>query len=112
MPLVIPLSASVPAARILMLAGISFATMVVESTRGAAVPLAILLLLQAMLAMAALWIVAYGVSRLMAHVASGTRTAVTVAVVVVLVAVTTVGSFYRDPYRPESLHANLIQVYE
>jgi hypothetical protein len=111
-PLVIPLWARVPAARILMLGAISTVTMLVETTRGSVVALAILLLLQGVLAMAVLWFVAYALSLLLARLSPGMGSIITVAVVVLLIAVTTVGSFYSDPYRPETLHSNLIQVYE
>jgi hypothetical protein len=111
-PLVIPLSAQVPAARILMLALISSATMLAETTRGSVVALSILLFLQAGLAIGVLGVFAYVVSRLLARLAPGPRALMTLAVVIVLVAVTTAGSFYRDPFRPATLRANLIEVYE
>lgn len=111
-PLVIPLYAQVPAARILMLAVISFFTMFVETTRGAVVPLAILFLLQAWVAMGAMWLVAYGLSRMLTGVTNGRRALVTVGIVAAVLVVTTAGAFYVDPYRPQTLRSNLMRVYE
>jgi hypothetical protein len=111
-PLVIPLTARVPAARVFMLAAISFAEMFAETTRGAVVPLAILLLVQALVAMGLLWIIAYGISRLLAGASNGLRAAATLLLVLSILAVTTADSLYRDPYRSETLHANLTEVYQ
>ena len=111
-PLVIPLWARVPAARILMLALVTFVSMIVETTRGAVVPLAILLLVQSAVAMAALWLLAYGLARLTTRMSPTVRAVLTAAIAVTLLAVTTTESLYRDPYRPETIHSNLVQVYE
>jgi hypothetical protein len=111
-PLVIPLYAQVPAARILMLGVVSFATMFVETTRGAVVPLAFLFLAQALVAVGALWLVAYALSRLLARLTSGPRALITVGIVVAVLAVTTARSLYLDPYRPQTLRSNLTRVYE
>ena len=111
-PLISPLHAEVPAARIVMLATISVFTMFAETTRGAVVPLAILLLGQALIAIAVFWVAAYLLARLLTRLPSAARAVVTIALALGILAVTTVNSYYRDPYRPETLHSNLLQVYE
>lgn len=111
-PVVSPLYAQVPAARVLMLALISLVTMIAETTRGAVVALTVLFFLQALVAIGALWVGAYIVSRLLARLPARTRAIATIAIAVALMAVATADSFYRDPYRPGTLRANLIEVYE
>jgi hypothetical protein len=111
-PLIIPLRAEVPAARIVMLATISGFTMIAETTRGAVVPLALLLFAQALIAIAVFWLAAYLISRLLARLPDGARAAVTVALAAALLVITSTNSLYRDPYRPETLRSNLLQVYE
>jgi len=111
-PLISPLHAEVPAARIVMLATISVFTMFAETTRGAVVPLAILLLGQALIAIAVFWVAEYLLARLLTRLPSAARAVVTIALALGILTVTTFNSYYRDPYRPETLHSNLLQVYE
>ena len=111
-PMISPLHADVPAARIVMLAAISVFTMFAETTRGAVVPLVVLFMLQALVAIGLLWVAAYLLAKLLARLSYTGRGVVTVALALGILALTTVHSFYRDPYRPETLHSNLLQVYE
>jgi hypothetical protein len=111
-PLLIPLEAWVPAGRILMLAAVCALTMVVETTRGAVVPLAILLFFQAALAASLLWCGAHLLSRALALVSDAARTRLTLLLVLSLLMSTALATPYSDPYRPENLRTGLLHVYE
>jgi hypothetical protein len=111
-PLFIPLRAEVPAARIVMLATISAFTMFSETTRGAVVPLALLLFAQGLVAIGVFWLLSYLIARLLARLPLLPRTGVALALAAVILLMTATNSFYRDPYRPETLYSNLLQVYE
>lgn len=111
-PLLIPVQGEVPAARILMLAAIGLLQMLTETTRGAVVQLTLLFLGQALLATAALWVVAYVVSRLVQSLAPAAQAVVAVAIVVALLATALTREIYRDPFRAATPRANLIDVYE
>jgi hypothetical protein len=110
-PLLVPLQAEVPAARILMLASIGLLQMLLETTRGAVVQLTLLLFAQGLLAMAGLWVFAYLATKPLERVTSAARTAATVAVIVVLLATATAVNLYRDPFRSDTIHAGLIDAY-
>lgn len=111
-PLFIPLRAEVPAARIVMLATISAFTMFAETTAGAVVPLALLFLAQALVAIAIFWVAAYLIARLLTRLPDAARAVLVVGLAAAILVVTSINAFYRDPYRPETLHSNLLQVYE
>jgi hypothetical protein len=110
-PLLVPLEAEVPAARIFMLAAIGLLQMVLETTRGAVVPLTLLLFVQALLATAGLWIFAYLATKPLARVRSAVRTTATLTVIVVLLAIASAVDLYRDPFRSDTMRADLINAY-
>jgi hypothetical protein len=110
-PLLVPLEAEVPAARILMLAAIGLLQMVLETTRGAVVQLTLLLFAQALLAMAGLWVFSYLATKPLARATSAVRTVATLAVIVTLLATASAVELYRDPFRSDTIRADLISAY-
>lgn len=111
-PLVVPVRGEVPAARILMLAAIALAEMVVETPRGAAPMLAAFLLVQALLAMAVLWLAARAAGALLRFLPPAARTAAALGIAALLVLAAATGEIYRDPYRASTLRTGLFGVYE
>jgi hypothetical protein len=112
MPLLSPVRGEMPAARMVMLATISAVEMLFETYRGAVVQLTLLLLVQGLLACAALWAAAWAVSSLLRILPALPRRAAVLAIVVALLATASAVEIYRDPFRTATLHASLLNIYE
>lgn len=104
--------AVVPAARALMLGAICLLVVAVESADGVVVQLAAVFLVQALLQLALLWALAYGFVRSLARLPGRWRIAVVATVVSVAVVVGSSVELYRTPYRADSIHASLLEVFE
>ncbi len=102
----------VPAARLLMLGGISLAVALFENARGAVGMLTTILLAQGLLYMALLWLVAHLASRVLGRFSAKTVARVTLALVAVGLLLSSAFEVYRGPYRAQSARANLLHVYE
>jgi hypothetical protein len=105
-------SAFMPVARILMLAGLCLLVMLIEGTQGA-VPLQFLMFLAQALVFMALWLlVAALAARLLGRV-SPRRTAVAVLALLAGGAVLTASvDLYRTPFRAGGLRAGLLELFE
>lgn len=102
----------VPAARLIMLGGIALAVALFESSRGAVVMLAGILLAEGLLYAGLLWFAAYVASRGLGRLSAKNVARITLAVVAASLLVTLVFEVYRGPFRAQSYHANLLQIYE
>ena len=102
----------VPAARLILLGGIALAVALFESSRGAVVMLAGILLAQGLLYMGLLWLAAYLASRGLGRLPAKSVTRITLAVVAAGLLVTLAFEVYRGPFRAQSYRANLLHVYE
>ena len=102
----------VPAARLIMLGGISLAVALFENASGAVGMLSVILLAQGLLYMGLLWLAAHFASRWLDRFSSRTATAVTLVVVAAGVLIASTFELYRGPYRAQSPRANLLHVYE
>ena len=111
LPVLFPGPGLVPAARFLMLGGVSLAVMLFESTRGAVAPLAALLLLQAVVWLALLWLVAGLAARGLARLRSQARMRVTLALVAAALLLGATTEIYHTPFAAEVARGNLLHVY-
>ena len=111
LPVLFPGPGLVPAARFLMLGGVSLAVMLFESTRGAVAPLAALLLLQAVVWLALLWLVAGLAARGLARLRSQARMQVTLALVAAALLLGATTEIYHTPFAAEVARGNLLHVY-
>ena len=111
LPVLFPGPGLVPAARFLMLGGVSLAVMLFESTRGAVAPLAALLLLQAVVWLALLWLVAGLAARGLARLRSQARMRVTLALVAAALLLAATTEIYHTPFAAEVARGNLLHVY-
>ncbi len=111
LPVLFPGPGLVPAARFLMLGGVSLAVMLFESTRGAVAPLAALLLLQAIAWLALLWLVAGLAARALARLRSQARMRVTLALVAAALLLAATTEIYHTPFAAEVARGNLLHVY-
>ena len=103
---------SVPALRLLELAAISSAVMVVESSRGAVLLITLVLALQAVLWMGLFWGVAWLASRVLGRLSPRMVAGVTLGLVVAAVAVATSTDLYHTPFRAASARGDLLDVYK
>jgi len=111
LPVLFPGPGMVPAARFLMLGGVSLAVMLFESTRGAVAPLAALLLLQGIAWLGVLWLAAALAARLLARLPARARMRATLAIVVAGVVVASTAPIYHTPFAAEAARGNLLHVY-
>jgi hypothetical protein len=111
LPVLFPGPGLVPAARFLMLGGASLAVMLFESSRGAVIPLAALLLLQGIAWLGALWLVAALAARLLARLPSHARLWVTLVIVAAGLVVGATTEIYHTPFAAEAARGNLLHVY-
>ncbi len=111
LPVLFPGPGLVPAARFLMLGGVSLAVMLFESTRGAVAPLAALLLLQAVVWLALLWLVAGLAARGPARQRSQARLRVPPALVAAALLLGATTEIYHTPFAAETAWGNLLHVY-
>jgi len=102
----------VPAARLLMLGGVTVAILATEGTGGVVGTLAALLLGQALLYLLGLWLLAHALSRLIARGSRRRTAAATLAVLAVSLALASSFDLYRTPFRTRSLHGNLFTLFE
>jgi hypothetical protein len=102
----------VPAARVLMLGGITLAVIAVEGSQGAVGTAAALLLAQGLVHLALLWLAAYAASRVFVLGSPRSTALLTAAAVVALVLFASAFEIYRTPFSARSLRANLLHVYE
>ena len=111
LPVLFPGPGLVPAARFLMLGGASLAVMLFESSRGAVIPLAALLLLQGVAWLSALWLGAALAARLLARLPSHARLWVTLVLVAAGLVVGATTEIYHTPFAAEAARGNLLHVY-
>jgi hypothetical protein len=111
LPVLFPGPGLVPAARFLMLGGVSLAVMLFESARGAVAPLAALLLLQGIAWLGVLWLVAALAARLLGRLPAHARLPVTLTIVVAGLVVGATVEIYHTPFAAEVAHGNLLHVY-
>ncbi len=102
----------VPAVRLLLLAGVHGAVIAVEGTQGTVAIAAALLLAQAALGLAALWVLAWGLAQGLSRGSPRRAAAATWAVVALALFVTTAFDLYRTPFRTPALRGNLLVLLE
>ena len=110
-PLAVLGPALVPPARILMLGVITVAVMVRESARGAAPSLAAVLLVQVAIYLAAAWLAAGLVSRLLHRIGPAAVGPVTLGLVALGLALACSFEIYDTPFSARAAHASLLDVY-
>ncbi len=111
LPVLFPGPGLVPAARFLMLGGVSLAVMLFESTRGAVGPLAALLLLQGIAWLGVLWLGAALAARLLTRLPPQARLRATLAIVLAGLVVGATVEIYHTPFAAEAAWGNLLHVY-
>ncbi|MFQ5515412.1 MAG: hypothetical protein ACE5FG_13390 [Myxococcota bacterium] len=112
LPILVVGPGSVPAARLLMLGGISLAVVLLESSKGAAPALAAIFLVQGLLYVAGLWIVAGLGARGLGRLPRGAATTLLGLLVAGAVALASIAPIYHTPYAAHSSHAGLRHLYE
>ena len=111
LPVLFPGPGLVPAARFLMLGGVSLAVMLFESARGAVGPLAALLLLQGIAWLGVLWLGAALAARLLTRLPPQARLRATLAIVLAGLVVGATVEIYHTPFAAEAAWGNLLHVY-
>ena len=105
-------SGVVPAARILMLAGVVVGLIAVEGPQGVAGVVAAILVAQAAVYTALLWWVAHRASRLLARAWPRRLAVATATLVAAALLIAASFDIYHTPFRTRSLRADLLQVFE
>ena len=106
-PILVVGQGHVPALRLLFMAGVTLAVMLLESARGAAGLLALFLVGQFAVYGFLLWMAAWGITAL----AGRYRLAVALALLAVLLAVAVARPIYRCPFLPDVAQVSLLGVY-
>lgn len=101
---------AVPVLRILLLAGIHLTVIVVEGAAGAVAIAAALLLGQALVYLALLWLAAGGMARLLCRGSPRGAALATALVVLACVGAALASEPYRTPFRSEGLRAGLLEI--
>jgi len=111
-PFFLAQTGTVPAARILMLGISTLLLIVVEGAQGKAGVAAGLLLAQAGLYCAVLWLATRILVRLLGRLPRPAAVSMAALLLAVGIAVACGFDVYRDPFRHRALHTNLLHVYE
>lgn len=105
-------SGFMPVARVLMLAGVCLAVIVVEGAQGAVDLLALMLFAQALVCGVLWFAVAAAVARLLVFLPRRVAVAGLALALTVGVIVTSSSSWYRTPFRAAGTQANLWELFE
>jgi hypothetical protein len=101
----------VPAARFLMLAGVSAAFAVLESAAGVVLLLTATFLVQAMLYGAVVWGLAWALARLVGQLAPLARQRAMLLIVLLSLGYFLLNPVYRTPFSPDRAQSSLAELY-
>jgi hypothetical protein len=102
-----------PAARVVMLAGICLLVMLIESTKGAVGLLFLMLAAEALAQLLVLFAIAHLLAWLLGRLTRPRGlVAATVALLLVGVVLSSAFRWYRTPFRAASTHSSLLEVFE
>ena len=102
---------NVPTARFAEWGGVCLATIVAEDSEGVVGLVATTFFLHAVVYAAFLWLASHIVVRLLAQLVGERLGQVTVALIAAAILFTSLVDVYRTPFRPDSIHSSLLEVY-
>jgi len=103
---------AVPALRLALLTGVVLAVIAVEGAQGAVAIAALLLGLQLLVYLLALWVVAGALARVLAALSPRTRAVLAAGLVLLGLAAAAIFPIYTTPFRTEALRGRLLEVLE